>query len=103
MLGDPRPCSAILPAAGTSMRPEADQRRAIWPSYRQHLIRPEKLRAASVNRKVQALKQFFGWAQRMKQMPANPAALQFLRRKERSQAESRPAEVTAAAIGAKEG
>src|SRR5262245_22204573 len=35
-------------------------------SYRQHLIRSEKLRAASVNRKVQALKKFFGWAEHKK-------------------------------------
>jgi site-specific recombinase XerD len=55
-------------------------------SYRQHLIRSEKLRAASVNRKVQALKKFFGWAQHKKLIPANPAAsLRFLRRQKRSQ------------------
>ena len=50
-------------------------------NYRQHLIRSEKLRAASVNRKVQALKKFFGWAWREKIIPSDPAAaLQFLRR-----------------------
>jgi integrase/recombinase XerC len=54
-------------------------------SYRQYLIRSEKLRAASVNRKVQALKKFFGWAQHKKLIPANPAAsLRFLRRQERA-------------------
>ena len=55
-------------------------------SYRQHLIRSEKLRAASVNRKVQALKKFFGWAEHKKLVPASPAAsLRFLRRQERAQ------------------
>lgn len=55
-------------------------------NYRQHLIRSEKLRAASVNRRVQALKKFFGWAQQKKLIPSNPAAaLRFLRRQERSQ------------------
>jgi hypothetical protein len=43
-------------------------------SYRQYLIRSEKLRAARVNRKVQALKKFFGWAQHKQLIPANPAA-----------------------------
>jgi site-specific recombinase XerD len=51
-------------------------------SYRQHLIRVEKLRAASVNRKVQALKRFFAWAEQKKLIPANPAsALRLLRRR----------------------
>ena len=55
-------------------------------NYRQHLIRSEKLRAASVNRKVQALKKFFGWAQHKKLIPTNPAAsLRFLRRQQRAQ------------------
>jgi integrase/recombinase XerC len=55
-------------------------------NYRQQLIRSEKLRAASVNRKVQALKKFFGWAEHKKLIPANPAAsLRFLRRQERAQ------------------
>ena len=55
-------------------------------NYRQHLIRTEKLRAASVNRKVQALKKFFGWAQHKKLVSVNPAAaLRFLRRQERAQ------------------
>jgi integrase/recombinase XerC len=55
-------------------------------NYRQHLIRGEKLRAASVNRKVQALKKFFGWAAHKKLIAANPAAgLRFLRRQERTQ------------------
>jgi site-specific recombinase XerD len=55
-------------------------------NYRQHLIRSEKLRVASVNRKVQALKKFFGWAEHKKLIPANPAAaLKFLRRQERRQ------------------
>ena len=55
-------------------------------SYRQYLIRSEKLRAARVNRKVQALKKFFGWAQHKQLIPANPAAsLRFLRRQERAQ------------------
>jgi site-specific recombinase XerD len=55
-------------------------------NYRQHLIRSEKLRAASVNRKVQALKRFFAWAQQKKLIPSNPAAaLRFLRRQKRSQ------------------
>jgi site-specific recombinase XerD len=55
-------------------------------NYRQHLIRSEKLRAASVNRRVQALKKFFGWAQQKKLIPSNPAAaLRFLRRQERTQ------------------
>lgn len=55
-------------------------------NYRQYLMRSEKLRAASVNRKVQALKKFFGWAERKKLLPANPAvALRFLRRQERTQ------------------
>jgi site-specific recombinase XerD len=55
-------------------------------SYRQCLIRSEKLRAASVNRKVQALKKFFDWAERKKLIPANPAAsLRFLRRQKRAQ------------------
>jgi hypothetical protein len=41
----------------------------------------------------QALKKFFAWAQQKKLIPANPAAaLRFLRRQERSQPESRPAE-----------
>jgi site-specific recombinase XerD len=54
--------------------------------YRQHLIRSQKLRAASVNRKVQALKKFFAWAQQKKLLPVNPAAtLRFLRRQERAQ------------------
>src|SRR5215831_6874476 len=52
-------------------------------NYRQHLIRSEKLRAASVNRKVQALKKFFGWAEHKKLIPA--ASLRFLRRQERAQ------------------
>ena len=53
-------------------------------NYRQHLT--EKLRAASVNRKVQALKKFFGWAEHKKLIPTNPAAsLRFLRRQERAQ------------------
>ncbi len=55
-------------------------------SYRQHLIRVEKLRAASVNRKVQALKRFFAWAEQKKLIPANPAsALRLLRRQKRLQ------------------
>ena len=55
-------------------------------NYRQHLIRSEKLRSASVNRKVQALKKFFGWAAHKKLIAANPAsALQFLRRQKRTQ------------------
>lgn len=55
-------------------------------NYRQHLIRLEKLRAASVNRKVQALKKFFGWTQQKKLVSVNPAAvLRFLRRQERAQ------------------
>lgn len=55
-------------------------------NYRQHLIRSEKLRAANVNRKVQALKKFFAWAQQRKLIPANPAAaLRFLRRQKRAQ------------------
>jgi site-specific recombinase XerD len=55
-------------------------------NYRQHLIRGEKLRAASVNRKVQALKKFFAWAAHKKLIAANPAsALRFLRRQERTQ------------------
>jgi site-specific recombinase XerD len=50
-------------------------------NYRQHLIRSQKLRAASVNRKVQALKKFFAWASQKKILPSNPAAaLRFLRR-----------------------
>jgi integrase/recombinase XerC len=50
-------------------------------NYRQHLIRSEKLRAASVNRKVQALKKFFAWAEHKRIVPSNPAAgLLFLRR-----------------------
>ena len=53
-------------------------------SYRKHLIRTEKLRPASVNRKVQALKRFFGWARQEKIIRSNPAAaLQFLRREAR--------------------
>jgi site-specific recombinase XerD len=53
-------------------------------SYRKHLIETEKLRPASINRKVQALKRFFGWAQQEKIIHSNPAAaLQFLRRQER--------------------
>lgn len=53
-------------------------------NYRQHLLRSEKLRAASVNRKVQALKKFFGWASQKKMIPSNPAAaLRFLRRQGR--------------------
>lgn len=55
-------------------------------AYRRHLIRTEKLRAASVNRKVQALRKFFAWAERQKLVPHNPAAaLRFLRRQERRQ------------------
>ena len=55
-------------------------------NYRQQFIRSEKLRAASVNRKVQALKKFFGWAEHKKLIPTNPAAsLRFLRRQERAQ------------------
>lgn len=55
-------------------------------SYRQYLIGTEKLRAASVNRKVQALKKFFAWAQHQKLMTTNPAAsLGFLRRQKRAQ------------------
>lgn len=55
-------------------------------NYRQHLVRSEKLRAASVNRKVQALKRFFRWAAQKKLIRANPAAeLQFLRRQGRPQ------------------
>jgi integrase/recombinase XerC len=55
-------------------------------SYRQHLIRVEKLRAASVNRKVQALKRFFGWAEQKKLIATNPAsALRLLRRQKRLQ------------------
>ena len=55
-------------------------------NYRQHLIRAERLRAASVNRKVQALKKFFAWAAHKKLIPANPAAtLRFLRRQKRTQ------------------
>ena len=55
-------------------------------NYRQHLIRSEKLRAASVNRKVQALKKFFAWAEHKKLIRANPAStLRFLRRQERTQ------------------
>lgn len=55
-------------------------------SYRHHLIRVEKLRAASVNRKVQALKRFFAWAEQKKLIPANPAsALRLLRRQKRLQ------------------
>ena len=55
-------------------------------NYRQHLLRTEKLRAASVNRKVQALKKFFGWAQQKKLLGANPAGpLQFVRRQKRTQ------------------
>jgi site-specific recombinase XerD len=55
-------------------------------NYRLHLIRSAKLRAASVNRKVQALKRFFGWAHHKKLIAANPAAtLGFLRRQKRSQ------------------
>jgi site-specific recombinase XerD len=55
-------------------------------NYRQYLIRSEKLRAASVNRKVQALKKFFGWAGQKKILRSNPAAaLQFLRRQARLQ------------------
>lgn len=54
-------------------------------NYRQHLIRSQKLRAASVNRKVQALKKFFGWASQ-KILSSNPAtALRFLRRQGRLQ------------------
>ena len=53
-------------------------------SYRKHLIGTEKLRPASVNRKVQALKRFFGWARQEKIIRSNPAAaLQFLRREVR--------------------
>lgn len=53
-------------------------------SYRQHLIRADKLRAASVNRKVQALKRFFSWAEQRKLVLANPAsALRLLRRQKR--------------------
>jgi site-specific recombinase XerD len=55
-------------------------------SYRQHLMRGEKLRAASVNRRVQALKKFFAWAEQKKLVSASPAsALRFLRRAKRSQ------------------
>ena len=55
-------------------------------SYRQHLIRVEKLRTASVNRKMQALKRFFGWAEQKKLIAANPAsALRLLRRQKRLQ------------------
>lgn len=55
-------------------------------NYRQHLIRTEKLRAASVNRKVQALRKFFAWAGHKKLVLHNPAtALRFLRRQERRQ------------------
>jgi len=58
-------------------------------SYRQHLIRSEKLRAASVNRKVQALKKFFGWAEHKKLIRGSPAAaLRFLRRQKRAQPKS---------------
>jgi len=54
-------------------------------NYRLHLTRSAKLRAASVNRKVQALKRFFGWAHHKKLIAANPAAaLGFLRRQKRS-------------------
>ena len=31
--------------------------------YRQHLLRVERLQAATINRKIQALKKLFGWAQ----------------------------------------
>ncbi|MGH9402118.1 MAG: tyrosine-type recombinase/integrase [Terriglobia bacterium] len=64
-------------------------------NYRQHLIRSEKLRASSVNRKVQALKKFFAWAQQQKIIRSNPAtALRFLRRPAASQPKGlQPAEV----------
>ena len=32
-------------------------------NYRQHLLRVERLKAATINRKIQALKKLFGWAQ----------------------------------------
>ncbi|HEV2498739.1 MAG TPA: tyrosine-type recombinase/integrase [Terriglobia bacterium] len=66
-------------------------------NYRQHLIRSEKLRAASVNRKVQALKKFFAWAQQQKIVRSNPAAaLRFLRRPATSQPKGlQPGEVQA--------
>lgn len=32
-------------------------------NYRQHLLRVERLKAATINRKIQAVKKLFGWAQ----------------------------------------
>jgi hypothetical protein len=31
-------------------------------NYRQHLLRVERLKATTINRKIQALKKLFGWA-----------------------------------------
>jgi hypothetical protein len=53
-------------------KPAAAQRRRPGAQLLPHLIRPEKLRAASANRKVQALRKSFGWAREKKLIPANP-------------------------------
>jgi integrase/recombinase XerC len=63
--------------------------------YRQHLLRTEKLRAASVNRRVQALKKFFGWARQKKLLAADPSAeLQFMRKQKGLQPKGLNAEET---------
>jgi integrase/recombinase XerD len=48
-------------------------------NYRQHLIRAERLQATTVNRKIQALKKFFGWVRQAGQAKADVSAeLRFL-------------------------
>jgi integrase/recombinase XerC len=48
-------------------------------NYRQHLIGAERLQATTVNRKIQALKKFFGWARQSGQVKTDVSAeLRFL-------------------------
>lgn len=53
-------------------------------NYRQHLLRTERLKAATINRKLQALKKLFGWGRQRNYVKANPASeVRFVRVGER--------------------
>lgn len=66
-------------------------------SYRQHLLRVERLKATTVNRKIQALKRLFGWAQQKGHVQLDVSReVQFVRLGERQ----RPKGLTAAEIQA---
>jgi len=55
-------------------------------AYRQHLSKVKRLKASSVNRRIQAVKRLFAWAKQSKLIDDNPAeAIRFMRKAPPSQ------------------